>query len=325
MTLPPDEIPKGLSVREYRRLSLQYFLMGQDDKAGDAFALGCSALDPDESSNDAEIDMKPGIELPAASALRLTDVVTRLMREYGETGPSSEDDKPLEEVLEQLKENLSVMGVPDDKVDFYISELIESIKTAVSFDDPPPRVVPTDLSAREFYQLGVEYKRLGWTEQARDALTYSMESDEKGEWGTRARQYLLARLPRHPVPLMAEQTNIEGFNKLAVGDIEGARLIFIELIENYPDFEWPYGNLGSLHLRQGRLREADEILREGVRINPNYVNGWLHLARLKALEDDMGVARDCLQKARDILPNDKDIESIARCIDELSELSQDPD
>lgn len=313
MSLPPDELPTGLSTREYRRLGIKYLLMGKNDQATEAFSLGYE--DPASQSNgDATDDgARRSHQQGARFGANLTNAVMRLLQQHAsdETGGANS-----QEHLDDIRAQLGALGVPEDKVSKFIEELVEVVSVA-SAEEPPPRVVPTDLSPREFYELGVHYKELGWTEQARDALTYGIEGDPEGDWGTKARRFLQARLPRFPVPLMAEQRNISGYNLMMAGDIPGAKDVFEGLISEYPDFEWPYGNLGFLYLGEGNISKSKQVLEKALSLNPNYLNGWLHLARVRALSDDFSGAYECLDKAAAILPDNADAEKLGEFIKEL--------
>ncbi|MBX9692867.1 MAG: hypothetical protein K2Z81_10820, partial [Cyanobacteria bacterium] len=82
--LPPEHIPDGLSAREYRRLGIQYFLMGHDEKASDAFALGY-ILETPQSENFCP-DETSQVRLSSAASnhgsslgTNLSNAVTRLM------------------------------------------------------------------------------------------------------------------------------------------------------------------------------------------------------------------------------------------------------
>lgn len=315
MSLPPDELPTGLSTREYRRLGIKYLLMGKNDQATEAFSLGyedTSASSNGEGSEDENVrrDYQQGARFGA----NLTNAVMKLLQQH-----SSSDDEAgasSQEHLDDIRSQLAALGVPEDKVTKFIEELVEVVTVAGS-EEPPPRVVPTDLSPREFYELGVHYKELGWTEQARDALTYAIEGDSGGDWGTKAKRFLQARLPRHPVPLMAEQRNISGYNFMMAGDIAGAKEVFEALIAEYPDFEWPYGNLGFLYLGEGNISKSKKVLEKALSLNPNYLNGWLHLSRVRALSDEFAGAYECLEKAAAILPDNADAEKLREFIKEL--------
>lgn len=184
----------------------------------------------------------------------------------------------------------------------------------------PPRDVPEGLSPKDYLSLGIKYKSLGWTEQARDAFTFAHEIDEAGDVGATARRYLKTKIPRYPVPLVAEQKNIQGFNLMAMGDTHAARKTFEELIKQFPDFEWPYGNLSVIYLEDGQTLEAKELLARALKINPNYVNGWLQLATAKGLEEDFDGAEECINRALESDPEDSLSMNMKKALSQLKNL-----
>jgi len=187
----------------------------------------------------------------------------------------------------------------------------------------PPRDVPEGLTSAQYYTLGINYKKLGWTEQARDAMTFAVEtgadSREDAAVVMSARLFLKTKIPRFPVPLLAEQKNIEGFNLMATGDAQGAILTFEELIREFPDFEWPYGNLSVLYLQEGKLDRAKELLKIALDINPDYVNGWLHMATARVLDSDIGGAAKCIERALQSDPTDPAALAMKEKLEELTE------
>lgn len=183
--------------------------------------------------------------------------------------------------------------------------------------DLPPREVPEGLSAQEYYKLGVQYKSMGWTEQARDALNFALEDNSDAETTASAKRFLRTKIPRFPVPLLAEQKNIEGFNLMATGDVVAARSTFEELIAQFPDFEWPYGNLAVLCLHDGQIPKAKDLLEQALEINPDYVNGWLHMATAKGLELDLDGARKCVERALESDPTDTAAKAMRDALNEL--------
>jgi len=163
-------------------------------------------------------------------------------------------------------------------------------------------VVPEGLTAAQYLDLGKQYKAAGWPEQARDALTRSIKADPEGV-GKKAAIYLRAYIPRYRVPDVAVQMNVRGYNQLARGDQAGAVRTFQDCIAQFPDFEWPYGNLGSVYVEQGRIQEAKDILQKALAINPSYVNGWLHLATARLKDGDMNGAIEAARMAQQIDPD----------------------
>ena len=227
-------------------------------------------------------------------------------------GADSDGDAEME-----IRKQLVALGVPESEVDQYLSKLLESM-TELKNSDPPPLDVPEGLSAAEYYELGLKYKEIGWTEQARDALAFAIEIEPDGDSGKLAASYLRTKIPRHPVPLVAEQTNIHGFNQFCGGDEHGAQETFEALIAEYPDFEWPYGNLGCLFIQLGEVARAKKILRKAIDINPHYVNAWLHMARAEALDGNYDEAYKCLSQVEQIDSDETSIVGIKKLVDEIS-------
>jgi tetratricopeptide (TPR) repeat protein len=184
----------------------------------------------------------------------------------------------------------------------------------------PPREVPQDLSAAEYFKLGIQYRSMGWTEQARDALLMACEADGDNEIGICAKRFLRTKIPKFPVPLVAEQKTIEGFNQMAIGKAKQARETFEELIHDYPDFEWPYGYLSVLCLQEGQTDKAKELLDKALEINPDYVSGWLHMATARGLELDFEGARQCVERALQSDPTDQAALAMKEALDQLHEL-----
>lgn len=183
----------------------------------------------------------------------------------------------------------------------------------------PPRDVPEGLTASEYYRLAVEYKRMGWIEQARDSSNLAVELGAQTDVGKAARLFLKTKVPKYPVPLLAEQRYIDGFNQLATGDISQSKAIFEELIKDYPDFEWSYGQLAVLYIQEGDNGKARELLKIALDINPDYVNAWLHMAQANGLELDFEAAKHCVAMALKSDPTDPLALALNEELDKLDE------
>ena len=171
--------------------------------------------------------------------------------------------------------------------------------------ETPPAAVPDHLSAKEYYQLGVRYKTAGWTEEARDALNRAIHDDPLGV-GKKASIYLKAYIPRFPVPHEAVKKNVAGYNEMVSKHDDAAIPIFEECIKQYPHFEWPYGNLATIYIRQDKTGKAMVLLNQALKFNPNYVKGWICLAHAHLHVNNNTAATDCLKKALEIDPDNKD-------------------
>ncbi len=399
MSQPPEEVPEGLSAREYQRLIALYTLMGRHNHAAKAFSrlsendqkLQAAGLresvlrDDPENSEEGGSTASPSPDGPPASepkpdaeanetsdgsdqrklvvgphdqyvlghqaganfAQALLKLLQQLTieavdkndklgtvgdsksgsgksskKDSGQDSDQSSDqssgadaDSDSDEPLTAMKEQLLSIGLSEAEAQEYVQKLRQALADMTQAE-PPPRELPEDLSAEEYWQLAVRYKQVGWTEQARDALTTAIELDGDGPVGIKARSFLRSKIPRYPVPLMAEQLNIQGYNQMFVNENEAQRM-FENLVKDYPDFEWPYGNLGSLLIKRGRLEEAQELLIKAVQINPYYINGWLHLSRVYAIQENFSAAEECLQRVTAIDASDPNWKGIRDLVDQL--------
>lgn len=340
---PPDEVPDGLSSREYQRLVTLYTLMGKHSHAARAhsymaeverrtrseteIADGSGGSDS-PSGSASGLDAKKLKEPDAQAGSRFAESLMKLLMQIAkedtespgrvaESESGSEDAVPAGEgdPLEDMKAQLQEIGLSNAEADEYVRKLTAALND-MTRQEPPPREVPESLSAQQYYELALRYKHAGWTEQARDALTLAIELDGDGPWGQKASSFLRSKIPRYPVPLMAEQLNIQGYNQMYLNEGEAMRT-FETLVEDYPDFEWPYGNLGSLLIKRSELNRAEELLIKSVQINPYYINGWLHLSRVYAIQSRFAEADDCLKRVTRIDPDDPSWRGIHDLVEEL--------
>lgn len=141
-------------------------------------------------------------------------------------------------------------------------------------------------AALELFKTGIKYQQSGRIELSRKALENAIELDPSGKVGNSARMMIRTKLPRYPVPSDAEQRNIIGFNQMNHGDISAAQKTFSALIKEFPQFEYPYGNLIYLYIQERKLSDARSLLKRVLQINPNYLNGWKYLAEIQRIEND---------------------------------------
>ncbi len=326
MRLPPDEVPEDLSVEEYQRLGKLYGLMGRTQQMMDAMNRMRDLTAAQAQAEAAAAGTGEGA--PTQEEARGIVIGKQLAEQFfkalssGAASKTSDGASPEgspEDFFGNIEEKLSGLNLSEEELAqvTQISSALQNIFKNIQEPETPPRDVPEDLSAQQYYDLGVQYKSVGWTEQARDSLQLAIDMDHDGPAGRAAAVFLSTKIPRHPVPLVAEQLNVEGFNRMHSGDLDAAKELFQSLIHEYPDFEWPYGNLGSLLVQQGDLPGARDILRKAVEINPNYVNGWLHLARASTLSGEFDLAREYLVRASNADPNDAAIESLRLLVDEV--------
>jgi len=166
------------------------------------------------------------------------------------------------------------------------------------------KTVPEGKTAAEYYILGFQYKAAGWTEQAREALTKAIKIDGDGTISQKAKNFIKTRLPRYPVPEKALSMNITANAENSLFTRNKAEEIWKQCITEYPKFEWSYSNLRDLYVQEGRYKEAEQLLSNAISINPNYVNAWWHLAECKLKQNDEVNAKNCVNKALELDPDD---------------------
>lgn len=354
---PPDDVPEGLSAIEYQRLVALYTLMNRHAQATRALSYLTRvrnaardlekgvALDPQAGVDDAEAAKAKEEEERKAGqgGAEFADALLALLRQVSAEDENNENQALDVEIDDELppdlrneetqddggetskeeerdpivsmKEQLMEIGMTQEEAEEALQKLKQALRD-MTRPNPPPREVPDSLSAQEYWDLALRYKQVGWTEQARDALVLAIEIDGDGSVGKKAQCFLRSKIPRYPVPLMAEQLNIQGYNQMFQNEAE-ARRTFEKLVSQYPDFEWPYGNLGSLLIKSGDLDGAEDVLKQAVEINPYYINAWLHLSRVYAIESRFSEADDCLERVLAIDPEDPNWPGIRELVDQL--------
>ncbi|MDX2106719.1 MAG: tetratricopeptide repeat protein [Candidatus Melainabacteria bacterium] len=189
----------------------------------------------------------------------------------------------------------------------------------------PPKDLPRDLSAREYFELGKQYKAIGWIGHSRKALQMAMECDDKGNIAQKALTFMKTRLPLKEVPQEAVAANIEGYNNMLTNP-KAAKQIWWRLTEEYPDFEWPFSNLASLILNEGDIAEAKKLLEQAIQLNPCYINALLHLANCDAIQMDYKNAITYIDRILELEPENEQALAQKQTINKVARLTgQGPD
>lgn len=157
--------------------------------------------------------------------------------------------------------------------------------------------------ARRLFQEGVRLKVQGRIEESRRALSAAAAADPGGV-GARAARFLRTKLPVHSFPSDAVTRNIQGFNSMAACDLDGAVAVFSGLTQQYPDFEWPYGNLAAIYSHRGDQGLAEDEARRALSINDCYVTAWLRLADAKGRGGDAAGRSSAIDSALQCDPDD---------------------
>lgn len=145
-----------------------------------------------------------------------------------------------------------------------------------------PPEVPDNLEPSQYYELGLRYRIGGLVGLAREALTRVVELAPGTPIAAKSSLVLRGQLPRAPVPPLAEQRNIEAFN-LMRSDPALAKQKFQSLMNDFPDFEWPFSNLAWMYFEEGKIEEAQGLAKYLLSVNPEHVRS-LHLSMSIAIK-----------------------------------------
>ncbi len=194
--------------------------------------------------------------------------------------------------------------------------------------DIPPETIAEDLTAEEYYDLGLKYRTAGWIERCRDALKRAIKAKDAGTIAEKASIYLKSRLPVASIPPEAEKRNIEGYNEY-ISNPTKAKEIFAQLIKDYPDFEWPYSNLANYYLRNGDTKSAIPLLEKAIQLNPFYQSALMLMAEAYAIEMNYSEANRYINRAINCDPcvpsesSEERIKGLKHSIEQLGKLMGD--
>jgi len=159
-------------------------------------------------------------------------------------------------------------------------------------------------------QLGATYLQRGDIDQAKVKLERALEQDETNALAHVAFARLQQRVGRTDSarvhfaraielePDEAEHRNAYGAFLCGMGDLQDAQEQFRTAATDpyYDTPETALDNAGRCMLDSDRLDDAEEYLRDALRVNPRYPVAWLHMAELLHRRDRLTVADAYFQR-----------------------------
>lgn len=145
--------------------------------------------------------------------------------------------------------------------------------------------VPSSLSPREYFELGVVYRLTGWIELAKECFVKAESLANGDEVAVHAERLRRTELPRMEVPDAAVEGNIEGFN-LMRNEPERAKKVFERLMETYPDFEWPFTNLAKIYIKEGDIEKAKGLAKYAHSVNRDLLRPIELLAHIELEQEN---------------------------------------
>ena len=196
---------------------------------------------------------------------------------------------------------------------------------------------PNNSDARKI--LGMDYFMLGKAEQAEVELKRSAELNGNDP----ETFYYLGRLyfTRNDMPaaltafqraIQLDSSSVRAHNHLGqayeglgqYGAAQNAYLKAIELERQQPaKSRWPYFNVGSLCLKQGRFTEAIDYFRQSLRYSPSWTEGKLKLAKALLASGDSSGAQVLLREVIESEPQNATAHyQLARLLSKIGEREQ---
>ncbi|MBX2879525.1 MAG: type IV pilus biogenesis/stability protein PilW [Granulosicoccus sp.] len=174
----------------------------------------------------------------------------------------------------------------------------------------------TQNAAQYNAQLGAQYLNRGELDQARDKLLKALEQDDDNalahvtfaqlqsqiEKPKEAKHHFKRALEIEPDK--PEHRNSYGIYLCEVKDYEQAKKQFRAAADNpyYDTPEFALDNAGLCMLDADYLSEAEEFLREALRVNPKFANAYLHMADLMHRKQRLTVADAYYQRFKSYGP-----------------------
>jgi eukaryotic-like serine/threonine-protein kinase len=203
----------------------------------------------------------------------------------------SGDTLAAEQVTAATKEKvLDTLGEAASKLR---GELGESLTTVQKFDVPLARATTSSLEALKAYSLGEKAYREKGQAAALPYHQHAIQLDPNfamGYWAVGYDYFTLAELGRaseyynKAFQLREHASEREKLEITAdyylnvTGELDKATQTYQEEIESYPREVAAYDNLGTLYADQGQYEKAAEITRKGLRLAPESVTWYGHLA-----------------------------------------------
>lgn len=176
-----------------------------------------------------------------------------------------------------------------------------------------PDRIPPGLDVGRCYRLGLRYRLAGQISRAKEALTLVTELDADSDFAKKAQTILKTQLPAGDVPDGAEKRNIEAYN-LMDSNPKQAKEIFLDLMNRYPDFEWPFSNYAWMLVSEGDLPKAKSLAKYLLTLNPNHLRS-IHLSmQIALMEGNMTEALVFAERGQDACEGDTDFKELVQAI-----------
>ena len=187
------------------------------------------------------------------------------------------------------------------------------------FGDPPD-VIPADLNAEEYLELGNWYHSSTHEEKienARECWNKVIELTTEENLTQEAQSKIDEHIPCKKIPKSAIDTYYVASSEAAT-DPGACKKQYLRLVEEYPDFEWPLQGLAEIYIRNfGDLKEARVCIEKALEINPQHSRSLLTMLELTMVEMDYKKSEEYLAILRETHPANENLDRFRRTLETL--------
>lgn len=297
--LPPKDVPAGLSASDYQKLAIRYQMLKWPKQmaASQRYTMAMAGDVVPEETRRKVGALMAALEITftvneAVNTVRDTiDEVTRLA---GEKAGKVIDKN---QTLAKAKRNVTnAFSLVHDIANSALHKVVEDV--VLPRIGLPIDFIPEGLSAAEYLKMGARYEQIGFAEQARKALLQAVKVSPDSPQAKRAKIRLTTRIPKERVSDDATRRYVDSLKLYLTQEIADAKTKLELLIREYPDFEWPYIQLGHILLQAGEVERAQDLAAKVTRQNQSMIKAWLMLATIDVIFWKMNDLEKHLKKIR---------------------------
>ena len=222
------------------------------------------------------------------------------------------------ETLAKAKRNVgNVFSLVNDIANSALHKVVEDV--LLPRMGLPVDFIPEGLSAAEYLKMGARYEQIGFAEQARKALLQASKVSPESPQAKRARIRLATRIPRERVSDDATRRYVDSLKLYLTQEIVDAKAKLELLIREYPDFEWPYIQLGHILLTAGEVDRAQDLALKVTRQNQAMIKAWLMLATIDIIYWKISDLDKHLKKVRSLDPESPELATFEQLLELITQ------
>lgn len=283
--LPPKNVPEGLSAMDYQKLSIRYQMLRWPRQMA-----ACSRRLV--ATGDVAMSEQNRTQVTALmTAMEVTFTVSETVNEIrgtmddalriagSEVGKVLDKSSYLAQGRKSIKNALNLVSSLANEAAHKVFENVVMPRLGLPVD-----FLPDGLGAAEYLKMGARYEQFGYAEQARMALKEAVKTAPESKEAKRAGLRLKTRIPLREVRDDATSLYVDALKLFYVQELDESKQTLKLLIRDYPDFEWPYIQLGRIVMMDGDIERARDLCGQALKLNGSLLKAHLLLATIDLIE-----------------------------------------